>query len=90
MEAEVLGRHILDVIAWGSGEELLASSRAQLDLTGRWHGEGHQLTRDGTMIAVRASTNVVRDETGDAIGIVSVNRPVELESVVPHLEPSAS
>jgi PAS domain S-box-containing protein/diguanylate cyclase (GGDEF)-like protein len=90
MEAEVLGRHILDVVAWGSGEELLASSRAQLEITGRWYGEGHQLTRDGTMIAVRASTNVVRDERGDALGIVSVNRPVELQTVVPHLEPSAS
>jgi PAS domain S-box-containing protein/diguanylate cyclase (GGDEF)-like protein len=89
-ESEVLGRHILDVVPWGSGEELLASSRAQLEMTGRWYGEGHQLTRDGTMIAVRASTNVVRDERGDAIGIVSVNRPVELQTVVPHLEPSAS
>jgi PAS domain S-box-containing protein/diguanylate cyclase (GGDEF)-like protein len=88
-EAEVLGRHILDVVAWGSGEELLASARAQLEVTGRWYGEGHQLTRDGNMIAVRASTNVVRDERGDAIGIVSVNRPVELDTVLPHLEPSA-
>ena len=88
-EAEVLGRHNLDVVVWASGEADLASAAAQLDVTGRWHGEGHQLTRDGTTIAIRGSTNIVRDEAGDPIGIVSVNRPVDLDTLLPQIEPSA-
>ena len=72
---EVLGRHILDVLQWVGDNGLLAAAWASLETEGRWHGEGRQITRDGSVIAVLATTNLVRDDSGEAVGIVSVNRP---------------
>ena len=72
---EVLGRHILDVLQWVGDNGLLAAAWASLETKVRWHGEGRQITRDGSVIAVLATTTLVRDDSGEPIGIVSVNRP---------------
>jgi PAS domain S-box-containing protein len=69
-EADVLGRHILDVVPWAGNDDALGPAWEQLTTTGRWMGEGHQLTHDGSVIAVRASTNLVRDDNGVPMGIV--------------------
>jgi PAS domain S-box-containing protein len=75
-EHEVLGRHILDIVPWTRDDAALASTWLSLEEEGRWHGEGRQVTRDGSSVTVRASTTLVRDERKEPIGIVAVNRPV--------------
>lgn len=89
VESDVLGRHILDVVDWAGDDPPLGPASGQLGAADRWHGEGRQVTRDGSSIVVRASTNVVRDEAGEAIAIVSVNRHVDLDAVVHAPEPDA-
>ncbi len=73
-EQEALGRHLLDVFDWEDDE--LSTGTRNLEITGRWHGQGRQRTRDGSLVDVNSSMTMMRDETGDAIGVVSVNRPV--------------
>jgi PAS domain S-box-containing protein len=75
-EAEVLGRHLLDLVGWAGDQAELAALQADLEMADRWHGSLDQTTRDGSIITVRASTSIVRDETGAALGIASVNRPI--------------
>jgi PAS domain S-box-containing protein len=82
-EHEVLGRHILDVVPWGGDDAELVSKWQILEAEGRWHGEGHQTTRDGSTVTVFASTTLIRDESGEPTGIVSVNRPAILVSADP-------
>ena len=79
---EVLGRHILDVLQWLGDDGLLAAAWASLETEGRWHGEGRQITRDGSVIAVLATTTLVRDDSGEAVGIVSVNRPAPTTALI--------
>jgi PAS domain S-box-containing protein len=75
-ETEVLGRHLLDVVASGAHEGEWDLIRAELERADEWHGETHQLTRDGSVIEVRASVTVARDDGGNTVGMVTVNRLV--------------
>lgn len=75
-EAEVLGRHVLDVVGTTGEQPAMGAAQAGLETDYRWHGRIEQTTRDGSTIAVRTSMSVVRDETGAELGIISVNRPV--------------
>lgn len=75
-EADVLGRHLLDVVGWAGDQGELLAAQADLEMADRWHGTIEQVTRDGSAVVVRASTSVVRDEIGVALGIVTVNRPI--------------
>lgn len=77
-EDEVLGRHILDVVRPSgetTDEELLAVAWEHLEDSGRWKGESRHRTRDGSPIDVRNSTSLIRDDSGEPILIVAVNRP---------------
>lgn len=78
VEHEVLGRHVLDVLTWPSGDGGLAEAWATLETTGRWHGEALQTTRDGAVIRVQGSTTVACDDDGEPIAVVSINRAVTL------------
>jgi PAS domain S-box-containing protein len=73
-EHEVLGRHLVDVLPWLPGERALEAAWLSLENDGRWHGEGHQTARDGSLVSVLVTTTLVRDERGEPLGIVSVNR----------------
>lgn len=73
-EAEVIGRHVLDVIQWVGDEGALATTWENLEVKGRWKGHSRQVARDGSVIDVLASTTLLRDDTGDPVLIVSVNR----------------
>ncbi len=73
-EHEALGRHLLDVFDW-EDDELSAAAR-NLEITGRWHAQGRQRTRDGSLVDVMSSMTMMRNESGEVIGVVSVNRPV--------------
>lgn len=86
-EAEVLGRHLLDVVGTPGGEIELAAAHADLAMAGRWHGSIEQVTRDGATVTVRAAMSVVRDETGIAAAVVSVNRLVLDDVADPPADP---
>jgi len=73
-EEEALGRHVLDVLQWVGDEGELEAAWASLELKGRWHGEGRQATRDGSVISILATATLMRDDAGEPIGVVSVNR----------------
>ena len=75
-EAEVLGRHVLDVVGTTGDHADLGIAQSGLEAAYRWHGSIEQTTRDGSTIPVRTSMSIVRDETGSELGIVSVNRLV--------------
>lgn len=73
-EEDVRGRHILDVLHWVGDSEQLPEMWEKLERSGRWHGESTQQTRDGSVVEVLNSTSIVRDEGGEPVGIVFVNR----------------
>jgi len=75
-EHEVTGRHILDVVKQAQGADDLSDAWRDLEATDRWFGETQHCTRTGSVVTVYSSATVVRDESGTAIGVVSVNRSV--------------
>lgn len=74
-EPEVLGRHISDVVPFVERNNELTAAMQALEEKGRWYGEGQQITRDGTLVDVSVSTTLIRDDTGEPVVVVSVNRP---------------
>ncbi len=74
-EHEVLGRQVNDVIPLVGDDGTLEVAMQALEEHGRWYGEPRQLTRDGSHVRVFASTTLIRDDLGDPVLIVSVNRP---------------
>jgi PAS domain S-box-containing protein len=74
-EHEVLGRHIIDVVARIDDDAALASTWLDLAETGRWYGDCRHRTRDGRAVTVASSITLVRDDNDEPIGIVAVNRP---------------
>jgi PAS domain S-box-containing protein len=74
-EAEVLGKHVAEVLPWVGTEEDLAAAAATLTDTGHWHGRAVQRRRDGAPVAVMANTTLLRDVAGRPVGVISVNRP---------------
>jgi PAS domain S-box-containing protein len=73
---DALGRHILDLLPWDGDDGELAAAWEALEDTGQWNGIGTQTTRDGSAIEVFGTTTLVRDEGGQPVGIVTVNRAV--------------
>jgi len=75
-EDEVLGRHLADLIPFvGPGDDLVEAIET-LEATGRWFGEARQTAKDGSTVVVSASTTVIKDDSGEAVLVISVNRPV--------------
>jgi diguanylate cyclase (GGDEF)-like protein/PAS domain S-box-containing protein len=77
-EEAVLGRHVLDVLQWVGDEGQLVQAWEHLERTGRWNGAGLQMTRDGSTVDILGTTTVLRDDSGDAVAVVSVNRLAEV------------
>jgi PAS domain S-box-containing protein len=75
-EQEVLGRHLYEVVPLAAADDVLSSAMRTLETTGRWFGECQQIARDGSLVDVRASTTLVRDDAGEPVVFVSVNRRV--------------
>ncbi|MGK2947704.1 MAG: EAL domain-containing protein [Acidimicrobiales bacterium] len=73
-EEDVCGRHLLDVLPWVRGSELIPELWERLEQTGRWHGESTQVARDGSSVEVLSTTTLIRDGHGEPVAIVSVNR----------------
>jgi PAS domain S-box-containing protein len=73
-EREVLGRHLFDIVPVVDGGNEFSAALRTLEEKGRWFGEGHQVARDGSLVNVSASTTLLRDESGEPVVFVSVNR----------------
>jgi diguanylate cyclase (GGDEF)-like protein/PAS domain S-box-containing protein len=74
-EDEAVGSAVADL--WTENFEAGASLDdvwATLEKTGAWSGITEQVTRSGRRLRVMASVQLVRDEHGQAIGVVSLNR----------------
>lgn len=89
-EDAVLGRHLLDVLQWAGHEAQLVTAWEQLERTGRWNGTVVQVARDGSTVDIVGSDTLLRDHTGAPIGVISVNRTVELASALSMLELDAA
>jgi PAS domain S-box-containing protein len=72
-EAEVLGRHVLDIIRWADDGGALNEIWNGLTTSGQWKGQSAQFTHDGAPIDVLTTTTVIHD-ADEPILIVSVNR----------------
>jgi PAS domain S-box-containing protein len=73
--SEVLGKKLYQILPTSylngtSEEDALESMRS----TGKWVGEVAQKRKDGTEVIVEACVSYLRDEKGDIIGMVSINR----------------
>jgi diguanylate cyclase (GGDEF)-like protein/PAS domain S-box-containing protein len=73
-EREVLG-HTLQNVVRSLQPFDLTSLRAEVERSGRWTADANHVTRDGTIVEVVTTINVISDETGSTTAIVSVNRP---------------
>ncbi|HEX7540874.1 MAG TPA: PAS domain S-box protein, partial [Anaerolineales bacterium] len=73
---EVLGHDGIEIARteWGSADP--EEMRQMIAETGRWYGEVTQARKDGTRIPVEVSTLVLRDDSGQITGYVSVNRDI--------------
>jgi PAS domain S-box-containing protein len=72
---EVLGKKLYQILPTSylngtSEEDALESMRS----TGKWVGEVAQKRKDGSEVIVEACVSYLRDEKGDIIGMVSINR----------------
>jgi PAS domain S-box-containing protein len=82
-EHEVLGRRLFDVVTLAGDNDQLDSAVRTIEEKGRWFGEREQITRDGSRVQVSASTRLLRDDDGEPVVFVSVNRPVQSALVLP-------
>jgi len=74
---EVLGKKLYQILPTSylngtSEEDALESMRS----TGKWVGEVAQKRKDGSEVIVEACVSYLRDEKGDIIGMVSINRDI--------------
>ena len=85
-EHEVLGRHLFDVVPVAGDDNDLNSAVRTLKETGRWFGEFNKPPATNSLVNVTASTTIVRDDRGESVAVVSVNRRALLD--LPALSPN--
>ncbi len=73
---EVLGNDGIEICRteWVNADP--GEMRQMIAKTGHWHGEATQACKDGTRIPVEVSTLVLRGDSGQITGYVSVNRDI--------------
>jgi len=72
---EVLGKSIYHVLPHRYLNDVDDKTASEIMLkTGKWVGEVAQKRKDGTEVIVEACVSYLRDEKGDIIGMVSINR----------------
>lgn len=72
---EVIGRNGLEILRTEWPQDA-AEMRRMIAETGRWRGEATQARKDGARVPVELSSMVLRDESGQITGYVSVNRDI--------------
>lgn len=73
--SEVLGRNICDVLSAGDKRQL-DEARPQLEESGEWKTESHQLTRDHKSLIVESRWTLVRNDRGQPDYILIINTDV--------------
>ncbi len=72
---EVIGQSYIDLVypedAWGVLQQVVMPHLLE---TGRWEGEVIERRRDGEMLDTYTTATLLRDETGQPIGLVSINQ----------------
>ncbi|MFN8411800.1 MAG: PAS domain S-box protein [Anaerolineales bacterium] len=75
--SEVLGRQLGDVIKMEYlTEDSMASALQKISKEGRWQGEVVYTRKDGTTFYAMSSVSYVKDEDGNPVGYVAVNRDI--------------
>lgn len=71
---EALGKNLDELIhtTYAAGSQ--AEAERRVAASGRWSGEVTQLHKDGTRLAIWSSVALVRDESGQAVGLIGINR----------------
>ena len=75
-QEEVLGKRIEDLFETHYRSSTTETALQQLRAEGVWKGEAFQTSKDGRQIAVLASVSMIKDSSGNPIGVVAVNREV--------------
>ncbi len=70
-EGEVLGLHIDDVVPWIPSQGATEAPEMAMQKAGRWHGIGHQVTRDGVLLTIHASASTVTGDIGCPVRVSS-------------------
>lgn len=73
---EVIGKPLTDVITNEFQNMNSAQARKILFSKGMWSGEVRQTTKDGRKINVLVSVSLIRDFSGEPIGIVAVHKDI--------------
>jgi len=73
---EVIGQPITQILPQDSGKEELVEMVKQLRTQGFWKGDVIQQKQDGTKVYITSSVSVVKDDVGNPISIVAVNRDI--------------
>ena len=73
---EVINQPTNQILSQHSGKEELAEMIEQLQTQGYWKGDVIQQKKDGTKIYITSSVSVVKDDAGNPISIVAVNRDI--------------
>jgi PAS domain S-box-containing protein len=82
-ETEAIGKPMNDIIPWLGSEADFQAAERRLLHEGRWHGRAIQGRRDGGVVHVLASTTLLRDDSGQPSGAISVNRRISEDSINP-------
>ena len=73
---EVLGRVGVEILRTEFPAVDAAEMRRKIAETGSWRGEATQLRKDGTRVPVEVSSIVIRNQSGQISGYLSVNRDI--------------
>ncbi|MEX2294638.1 MAG: EAL domain-containing protein [Acidimicrobiales bacterium] len=87
-EDEVIGRDLMDLLPWVRDDRIVEEAREVFERDGRWHGEVVQQRRNGSLVPVLSSTTLLRDDRGQPVGVVIVNRPAHGNPGSPSMDPS--
>lgn len=74
--AEALGQPIVKLLPSKATPEERLGQMNQLKEHGSWHGEVTQTRKDGRLVEVLGSVNLLKDAYGKAIGVVAVNHDI--------------
>lgn len=79
---EVLGKQANDIVVSPAGRARTSEIRNQIDQTGYWEGELEFQRKDGTIIPIHATSALLKDGTGKAIGRVGISTDITERKLV--------
>jgi PAS domain S-box-containing protein len=80
---EVIGRPAREILSTQFlSESEIQSWQKQLDENGYWNGVVKQKTKSGSLIWINATISYVKDENGNVLGAVAVNRDISRQKEI--------